>query len=171
MAETLVSWLVWMMDKVWPFPVFIIALVLIILLVSRLMGVPSSSTPLLVVVCVLMIGIPFGTPVLFMFGHYVTAPLIYHYGVPGQAVVVSVKDTGNIHNNQSVERYSVMLQKADGERIETHFDSSNFNVYPSRGQVRYPAVGQPFEVHYLARQPQNFVILLEGNSPYAKQQR
>jgi hypothetical protein len=162
MAETLVSLLVWAIDKVWPFPVLIVVLVLVLVAVARLMEMPQSSTPLTVAVVALMICIPFGTPALFFFGSRLTAPLIYHYGTSGRAVIVSNEETGNVYNNRPVQRYTVMLQKADGERIETHFDSSDFNIYPGRSEVRYPAAGHPFEVRYLANQPQNFVILLQG---------
>lgn len=159
MMEALVSSLVWVVDKVWPFPVLIVDLVLLLAAAARLMGVPQSSTPLMAAIGALLICIPFGTPALFFFGSRLTAPLVYHYGTPGQAVIVSSRDTGNIYNDRPVRRYTVMLQKADGERMETHFDSSDFNVYPSRREVRYPAVGQPFRVRYLAGQPEAFVIL------------
>ena len=161
MAERLVSFVVWVIDKVWPFPVLIVILVLAVLAIARLMGVSQYSTRLTVVLVVLMIFIPFGTPALLVFGSSLTAPLIYHYGVPGRAVIVSSAQTGNVYNNQPVERYTVMLQTADGQKIATHFDSSDFNVYPRRNEVRYPAVGQPFDVRYLSNQPQSFVILLE----------
>ncbi|MFD4840211.1 hypothetical protein ACFWP0_22115 [Achromobacter sp. NPDC058515] len=160
MMETLVSLLVWATDKVWPFPVLIVVLALGLVAISRMMGVPQSSTPLTVALCALLICIPFGTPALFFFGSRLTAPLIYHYGTPGQAVIVSSRQTGDIFNDRPVRRYTVMLQKADGERLETQFDSSDFNVYPGRREVRYPAEGQPFEVRYLARQPRRFVMLL-----------
>jgi hypothetical protein len=169
MAESLVSSLVWAIDKVWPFPVLIVVLVLALLAIARLMGVPSSSTPLAVALFALLICIPFGTPALFFFGSRLTAPLIYRYGSPAQAVIVSSKETGNIYNNRPVQRYTVILQKADGERVETQFDSSDFNIYPSRGEVRYPAVGQPFQVRYLADQPRSFVLLTEGGSTAAGQ--
>ena len=162
MAETLTSLLVWAIDKVWPFPALIVVLVLALLAIARLAGVHHSSTPLIVALVALLICIPFGTPALFFFGSRLTAPLIYHYGTPAQAVIVSSRQTGNIYNNRPVQRYTVMLQKTDGERIETQFNSSDFNIYPSRDEVRYPAVGQPFEVRYLANQPRAFVILLEG---------
>ncbi|OZI48547.1 hypothetical protein [Bordetella genomosp. 4] len=168
MSETLISLLVWMTDEVWPFPVLILVLVLAVLLIARLMRVPQSSKGLLAVLVVLMLFIPFGTPALLIFGSSLTAPLIYHYGVPGQAVIVSSAQTSNVYNNQPVERYTVELQKADGQKIATHFDSSDFNVYPSRNQVRYPAAGQPFPVHYLASRPQSFVILVEGAAPQAE---
>lgn len=165
MAQTLVSWLVWAADKVWPFPALIVALAVVLVGISRLMGAPRSSTPLTVAICALLILIPFGTPALFFFGSRLTVPLIYHYGSPGQAVIVSSRATGNIYNDRPVQRYTVMLRTADGERIETQFDSSDFNIYPRRSEVRYPAVGQPFPVRYLARQPQDFVIVPEGQRP------
>ena len=161
MAERLISFVVWVIDKVWPFPVLIVILVLAVLAIARLMGVSQYSTRLTVVLVVLMIFIPFGTPALLVFGSSLTAPLIYHYGVPGRAVIVSSTQTGNVYNNQPVELYAVTLQTADGQKIATHFDSSDFNVYPSRNEVRYPTVGQPFDVRYLSSQPQSFVILLE----------
>ncbi|CAM4199362.1 Inner membrane protein [Bordetella tumbae] len=161
MTETLISLFVWMTDEVWPFPVFILVLVSAVLLIARLMHVPQSSKALLAVLVVLMLFIPFGTPAVLIFGSSLTAPLIYHYGVPGQAVIVSSEETSNIYNNQPVERYTVELQKADGQKIATHFDSSDFNIYPARNQVRYPTVGQPFAVRYLTSRPQSFVILLD----------
>ena len=164
MTETLISLLVWMTDEVWPFPVFIVVLVFAVLLIARLMRVPQSSKALLAVLVVLMLFIPFGTPAMLIFGSSLTAPLIYHYGVLGQAVIVSSEETSNIYNSQPVERYTVELQKADGQKIATHFDSSDFNVYPSRHSVRYPAPGQPFAVRYLASRPQSFVILLEESN-------
>lgn len=163
--ETLILALVWMVDSVWPFPVVVVILVLAVLAIARLLRVPSSSKSLLLIVVLLMLCIPFGTPMVLIFGSRLTAPLIYHYGVPGQAVIVAAEETGNIYNDQPVDRYAVVLQPADGQKIETYFDSSDFNVYPSRHQVRYPGIGQPFAVHYLASRPQYFVILLPaGNS-------
>ena len=98
--ETLVALLAWTIDKVWPFPVFIICLVLIVLGIARLMGVQQGSVPLMVLLVLLMICIPFGTPALFMFGPRWVAPLVYEYGTPGQAVIASSKDTGNVYINR-----------------------------------------------------------------------
>ncbi|SAI73938.1 Uncharacterised protein [Bordetella ansorpii] len=158
--ETLVALLAWTIDKVWPFPVFIICLVLIVLGIARLMGVQQGSVPLMVLLVLLMICIPFGTPALFMFGPRWVAPLVYEYGTPGQAVIASSKDTGNVYNNRPVLRYDVTLQKADGQKIQTYFDSSDFNVYPQRDAVTYPAPGQPFPVRYLSSRPRHFVIVM-----------
>ncbi|WP_144640162.1 hypothetical protein [Bordetella genomosp. 13] len=169
--ETLVALLAWTIDKVWPFPVFIICLVLIVLGIARLMGVQQGSVPLMVVLVLLMICIPFGTPVLLIWGPGMISPLVYRYGTPGQAVIVSSRETGNVYNNRPVLRYAVSLQKADGVRIDTKFDSSDFNVYPSRSEVVYPAAGRPFPVRYLDSRPENFVIVMDGGGAAARSAR
>ena len=160
MLETLVTLVVWATDAVWPFPVFLIVVALLVLLLARLLGVPSDSPGLICAVSAVLVGIPFGTPVLFIWGASFTAPLIYHFGEPGQAVIVDSEETNNMMNEQWVERYFVKLQKADGTQIDTQFDSSDFNVYPRRNRVRYPSQGEPFAVHYLPKRPQSFVILM-----------
>lgn len=160
MMDTLVSYVAWVVDRVWPFPVMVIVLTLTVWGIARALGVPSTSKALLAVVVILMLFIPFGTPVVLIFGPSLSAPLIYHYGVPGQGVITATEETGNIYNDEPVERYTVMLQTANGERIATHFDSSDFNIYPYHNRVRYPTQGQPFEVRYLASRPQSFVMVL-----------
>src|SRR5690606_39934852 len=64
-----------LVDKVWPFPVLIVALVLLLAAAARLTGVPQSSTPLMAAIGALLICIPFGTPALFFFGSRLTAQI------------------------------------------------------------------------------------------------
>ena len=158
--EIFITGLVWVFDKVWPVPVMLLGLAFLISVIGPHLGIPSHNKVLVGAVYALVICVPFGTPIVWMFGSIVTAPLIYHFGEPGQAVIVDSEETNNMMNEQWVERYFVKLQKADGTQIDTQFDSSDFNVYPRRNRVRYPSQGEPFAVHYLPKRPQSFVILM-----------
>lgn len=162
MVETFVSWVIWAIDAVWPFPILMISLAVAVMLAARLGGVAVSSIPVFATICFLLICIPFGTPALLIFGARVTAPLIYQYGEPGRATILSSELTGNIFNDRPVRRYAVSIERADGAVIDTHFDSADFNVHPAQSQVRYPATGVPFDVRYLARYPGLFVIVADG---------
>lgn len=171
MLQTLVAWLIWAIEENWPLILFVVALILLSVGIAYLLGISYRSKSLMVIVCALMICIPFLESSSLFSGPNVSASLIYQFGLTGQAVVIAKEATGNIYNNRPVARYTVKLQQADGQKVETHFDSSDFNIYPSRNSVRYPSVGQSFDVRYLEKRPQSFVILLEGDSPYAQSLR
>lgn len=102
-----------------------------------------------------------------IFGSEISGIVIYHFGAEGQATITGSHSTGVVYNNQNVRRHDVLLKTADGHVVETGFEDDDFNVYPAHNETLYPSEGDGFNVRYLQRFPQDFVILGEDDSPWA----
>lgn len=103
--------------------------------------------------------------------HILDGALIMRYGEIADATVLTVEDTGNLHNKQRVMRHRIIFKMANGEDMETSFDTWDFNVYPSANSVRYPGRGESFRIVYLPSFPEAFLILTEDASQYSKTER
>jgi hypothetical protein len=106
-----------------------------------------------------------------IFGTAVSGALIFHFGAEGQATITASHATGDVYNNHDVRRYDVLVKKADGAVVHVGFEDDDFNVYPSHKETIYPGAGDQFNVRYLQRFPQDFVILREDDSPWAHEMR
>lgn len=99
-----------------------------------------------------------------IFGARISNHLINKHGEPGTGVVLREETTNNLYNEEPVYRYPVLLITAEAKKVETYFETNDFNVYPNSGSARYPAVGEEFNLKYLEKNPNRFVILAnEGN--------
>jgi hypothetical protein len=103
--------------------------------------------------------------------HLLDGYLISSIGERADAQVLSSEATNNLHNRQRVMRYHVIYKTKDGRKVETHFDSWDFNVYPSANTVRYPQVGDAFRVVYLPSFPSTFLILTDEDSEFTRKSR
>jgi hypothetical protein len=121
-----------------------------------------------------LIPIPLG--VLLGVGNVIFGPdwsttLVHRFGAQGQATVTGSFDTGNSYNDRRVMGHNVLIKTADARTIETSFTDADFNVYPPANGVYYPQQGDVFNVSYIARFPQDFVIISNDDSPWARSLR
>ncbi|MDO5667941.1 MAG: hypothetical protein Q4G44_08975 [Alcaligenaceae bacterium] len=99
---------------------------------------------------------------LSLLGHFLTVPIIHAIGVPSKGHVLSFYKTGDIYNERDVIAFKVVYPFANGQLIESHFKSNDFNLFPIRNTAHYPQVGTSFKLKYLARSPQQFIILTDS---------
>ncbi|WP_437919735.1 hypothetical protein [Sphingobacterium sp. LRF_L2] len=97
-----------------------------------------------------------------------SSALLNKYGDEGTGVITRIEQTNNMYNKQYIQRYTVIIKDEAGKTIETYFNSSDFNVYPSENIVSYPGVGEQFALKYLPSDPKLFVILANSKSAYTK---
>lgn len=102
------------------------------------------------------------------FGSWLTNPLIYHNGETGEGIVTGQYRTSDAYNYQQVIGYNAVIRTAGGSVVRTSFRSDSFNVHPSANEVRYPQAGERFNVRYLPAHPEDFVIIADDDSPYAR---
>ncbi len=100
--------------------------------------------------------------------HYIDGQLMDAIGKRTEAKVVRIEGTSIRHNKQPVMRHYVIFKTADGENIDTYFETWDFNVYPSANSVSYPGQGETFGVLYLPSYPTAFLILTDDESSYSK---
>jgi hypothetical protein len=62
----------------------------------------------------------------------------------------------------------VQIKTADGKITETSFDDDDFNQYPVANTFIVPQPGDKFNVRYLSTFPQDFVIITNDDSPWAR---
>ncbi|HYD14196.1 MAG TPA: hypothetical protein VEC11_15225 [Allosphingosinicella sp.] len=105
------------------------------------------------------------------FGSWLTTPLIYHNGETGEGIVTGQFATADMRNQEPVVGFNVVIRKADGGIVRTSFRSDGFNVYPSANAVRYPPAGVRFNVRYLPIHPEDFVIVANDDSEWARSLR
>lgn len=105
------------------------------------------------------------------FGSWLTTPLIYRHGETGEGVVTGQHRTADFYNDQPVTGFDIVIRKADGGLVRTGFRSDSFNVYPPANRVRYPTAGARFNVRYLSHHPEDFVIVANDDSPWARSLR
>lgn len=105
-----------------------------------------------------------------LMGSQVSSWSIYKHGETGTGTVVSQRETGDIYNDEPVIGYNVLLETADGQMVETSFESWDFNLYPrpEGGRYNYPEPGVEFAVKYLPQNPNRFVILSDKPSEYSE---
>ena len=106
-----------------------------------------------------------------LFGEWLMNPLIYQYGETGEGVVTGEYRTASMWNQEPVIGFNVVIRKADGGIVQTGFRSDSFNVYPPANEVRYPTAGMRFTVRYLPVHPEDFVIVTNDNSEWARSLR
>jgi hypothetical protein len=122
---------------------------------------------LLAILLAVPLGIIFGIANLVA-GPQLLAALIHRYGAEGQATVTGSFDAGNSYNDRRVMGHNVLIKTADAQTIETSFADDDFNVYPPQNGVYYPQEGDVFNVSYIERFPQDFIIISNDDSPWAK---
>ncbi|CCE04725.1 hypothetical protein BRAS3843_1110013 [Bradyrhizobium sp. STM 3843] len=103
-----------------------------------------------------------------IYGTELSANFIHRYGMQGQATVTGSYDTGNSYNDQRVMGHNVLIRTADAKTVETSFTDADFNVYPPANGVYYPQQGDIFNVSYIASFPQDFIIISNDDSPWAR---
>lgn len=145
--------IIWALYKVWP---LFIVIVLALVIVNRLAPPPKRHAMTVVVGFLLL--------VLCVVSAFFLRPMIVgfltnYYGEVAQGKVVSSAGLSRIHNEQRVFRSHIIYKTVDGQLIETFFDSDDYNFYPFRNSVRYPAVGQEFSLKYIPELPQYVIIL------------
>ncbi len=113
------------------------------------------------------LGVAFGVIVL-LFGTAITTTLIYRYGVAGSAVVTGRYDTGSQYNNHDIFGYHVLIRTPNRQVLSASFESDDFNVYPPKNDTVYPGKGDVFTVRYLSHFPDDFVIVADDGSPWAR---
>ncbi len=101
-------------------------------------------------------------------GPHLNGAMLHDHGIDAAAVITSSEETGVEYNDQRVQRHHVAMRPPGGEAIEGAFDDMDFNVYPSGNSVSYPMQGEPFTVRFLPGAPDNFVIVADDRSPYAR---
>lgn len=104
-------------------------------------------------------------------GSWLMTPLIHHYGKTGEGVVTDQFRTADMYNGEPVIGFNILIRKADGGIVRTSFRSDSFNVYPAANAVRYPTPGTRFNVRYLAVHPEDFVIVSNDDSDWARSLR
>lgn len=143
-------------------PIAIIGSLLIGVLAHRL------RRPVILWIIPVVVGYAFANLIL---GPGWLVPLIYRYGVQAQATITGTFPTNDIYNNQNVIGFHVLIRSASDPVTETKFRTDDFNVYPPRNDTRYPDVGDVFTVRYLTGHPDDFVIVRDDGSPWARRLR
>jgi hypothetical protein len=115
----------------------------------------------------ILVLIPIYSILNIIFGMMVATNAVHAHGVTGHATVTGSYDTGNLYNEQKVMGYHMLVNTADNRVMETSFEEDDFNVYPPHNSVRYPGVGDHFNVQYLKAFPQDFIIVSDDDSPWA----
>ncbi|MDM7922806.1 MAG: hypothetical protein QUS14_10945 [Pyrinomonadaceae bacterium] len=118
----------------------------------------------------LSIGVFVFSLVNMIFPHVLDGYLIVNYGNTADARVTGIEATSKYLNKSRVMRHNVIFKTAAGENYETHFETWDFNVYPSANSVRYPGQGEAFRVAYLPSFPSAFVILTDDGSDFSRKQ-
>lgn len=108
---------------------------------------------------------------LVFFGNGLATNLVHAHGVPGEAIVTDQFATADVHNEQRVFGFNVLIRTREGQVVRTSFRTDSFNVYPYRNQTRYPGPGVRFNVRYLPDHPQAFVIIADDDSQWARSLR
>lgn len=103
-----------------------------------------------------------------IFGTEVNTLLIYQFGAAGRATITGSYPTSTQYNNHNVRGYNVLIRTADRQVVETSFEDDDFNVYPPRNRVTYPDQGDEFSVRYVQSWPQEFIIIADDDSPWAR---
>jgi uncharacterized membrane protein YwzB len=101
-------------------------------------------------------------------GTYISSYIIAKIGVTGSAQVTSTYGTSTVYNNQYVIGYNVQIKTADGKIVETSFEDDDFNEVPAANTFVAPGPGETFNVRYLPSFPQDFVIITNDDSPWAR---
>ena len=147
-----------------------IAIGLLLIYVSIKFSPVKNNKPLRISLRILsVIILLYGFLVNLFFGTLIAGNLVYSAGETGSAVTVSIKQTNNQYNNHWVYEHTLILETKDGNKYETTFEDSDFNIFPEpkNGYV-YPSVGEKYSVKYLKGNPKAFVIISDDDSPYAK---
>jgi hypothetical protein len=94
--------------------------------------------------------------------------LIHRYGVRGEATVTGTYSTNTSYNDRQVMRHNVLIKTTATQTVESSFEDDDFNVYPPADGVYYPQDGDMFNVSYIKSYPQDFIIISDDDSPWAK---
>jgi hypothetical protein len=104
-------------------------------------------------------------------GPTIVSKLIHLSGSAGEGVITDEQQTSEMYNSQYVSLLSAVLKTRTGQVVETSFKDSDFNVWPTDNVTRYPSIGQHFTTRYLPGYPDEFVIVSDDDSDYAKSLR
>ncbi len=110
-----------------------------------------------------------GAILVFFFGAGFVNKQIYSHGKKGEGTVIAYQNTGDLYNEEPIIRYDVLINTRNGETVETSFESNDFVLYPTPDDsYTYPSNGLTFNVRYLEKYPEAFVIVTDDTSDYAK---
>src|SRR5690554_1680602 len=152
----IITYIVWILNHFWIASIiFVIGLFIYFILFGKSRaGKPKFKVPTLLIYVLFITSL-----LLLFFSHYLTIPLIYHFGEETTGTVVSIDSTASLYNEQPVYKHNVLFKDIDGDLIETSFKTSDFNVYPITNRVSYPGSGQTFTLRYMKHLPHEFIII------------
>ncbi|WP_158817121.1 hypothetical protein [Methylocapsa sp. S129] len=128
---------------------------------SRLIGRHARVFALVVIAAFLNI----------FFGPDLSAYVLYKRGETGSAQITGTFATSTQYNNHDVVGYNILIKTAEGKIVETSFEDDDFNLYPAPDGFVYPQPGDQFNVRYLRTFPQDFVIVADDDSPWARRRK
>ena len=100
-------------------------------------------------------------------GPPLSAYVLYHIGETGPAQITGAHTLDWLsYSRRNVIRYDVQLKTADGTIIDTSFDDIDSNRFPPVRAI--PERGEDFNVRYLPSFPDDFMIVTDDNSPWAR---
>jgi len=88
-------------------------------------------------------------------------------GTTGSAVIVHAEETSSTLNDSPIWYYEAVVRTADGQDVETSFDTMSASIYPWRNEILIPPEGERFAVKYVPGYPRNIAILID-QSPYGR---
>lgn len=106
-----------------------------------------------------------------VFGDALASRLLHRFGTSAAATVTGNYATSVQYNSHDVVGHHVLLRGADGRAVATSFEDDDFNVYPPHNATDYPGIGDVFTVRYLQRFPDDFTIVADDGSPWARARR
>ncbi|WP_422858305.1 hypothetical protein ACOKFD_12965 [Flagellimonas sp. S174] len=151
---------------------FLILSILTLFLMRFAISFVVKSKPKETVMTLIITPFIWAIVLIFFFGTDYVNKQIYTYGKMGEGMMVDRENTGNLYNEQPIIRYEMLIKAENGEMVETSFESNDFNLYPKPdGSFNYPLNGETFNVRYLDKNPEAFVIVTDDNSRYSKQSK
>lgn len=156
----IIAYIVWILNHFWIASIiFVIGLFIYYILIDKTRRrKPKLKFPILLIPSLFITSL-----LLLFFSHYLTIPLIYHFGEETTGTVVSIDSTASLYNEQPVYKHNVLFKDIDGDLIETSFKTSDFNVYPITNSVSYPGSGHTFILRYMKHLPHEFIIIRNEN--------
>lgn len=155
-----ISYLVWLINNLWASVLVVVVFAIILKLFQRSSRRKNKDESVPAPVILLLI-VPLS--MLFFFRHFITVPLIYHFGLETGGRVVTVESIPEMYNERQVYRHRVVFHNQQEDLIETSFKTSDFNVYPVANRASYPSTGDNFTLRYMQHTPSEFIIVKDDN--------
>jgi hypothetical protein len=92
-------------------------------------------------------------------GHMLNAAFLNAFGTVGSAVIVHSEETNSTLNDQYIWAYDAVLKTADGQDVETSFDTMSASIYPIRNAILIPPEGETFVAKYIPGFERNIAIM------------